>query len=192
MSNHPMSKRLWPILLITNAILGLMIAAVVTYLMPVKYESSVVIEIRPVEVLPSDTQEQPIDLSTEKQRLASTDLLEKVSHALELSSRWGSDLESSLRMLQNAIRIDTIHGTDLIVVSARLPETEDARDVARMPKEAVLIHDEPVIAETPVTPNIRFNLIVGGLSGLLVGFPLALIIMALLRPRNRSAMRPHP
>jgi len=187
-----MSKRLWPILLITNAILGLMIAAVVTYLMPVKYESSVVIEIRPVEVLPADTQEQPIDLSTEKQRLASTTLLEKVSHALELSSRWGSDLESSLRMFQNAIRIDTIHGTDLIVVSARLPEREDARDVARMPKEAVLIHDEPVIAESPVTPNIRFNLIVGGLSGLLLGFPLALIIMALLRPRDRSAMRPHP
>lgn len=51
----------------------------------------------------------------------------------------------------------------------------------------VVIHEFPLIADAPYSPNITSNLIIGAISGILLGFPLALAIMALLhRPRTSS------
>ena len=269
-----MTKRYWPILLITPVIatiIGLLAAAVVNRIMPEQYESFAVIEVLRHPVIPN--------IPTETKRIADTDFFEKVSHGLDLPNRWDADFEQSIHLLRKIIRIDQIHGTDLIRVRARHTNREEARDIIRYlldayaeerrdiwqqsdeqkqkreirnavaaqvqlvedlrlellknetdgsltdepgseqlqhfdleqkrlqemriallgetlggpgwggdnPYPGIIIHDEPILAESPIYPDARLKLTVGGVWGFLLGLPLALAIMAILHNRRTRA-----
>ena len=64
----------------------------------------------------------------------------------------------------------------------------------KTPDEGVLLHDEPVIADSPASPNVTLNLTLGTVLGLLVAPLLALPLMGLLHllfpVRNDSGSRP--
>lgn len=49
----------------------------------------------------------------------------------------------------------------------------------KMTNDSVVIHEEPVIAESPISPNVTLNLICGTALGLLVSPLLALLAMVL-------------
>lgn len=50
----------------------------------------------------------------------------------------------------------------------------------KMPNESVVIHDEPVIADSPVSPNVTLNLVLGVALGFLISPLLALPTMWIL------------
>lgn len=51
--------------------------------------------------------------------------------------------------------------------------------------ETIVVHEEPVIASLPILPNIRFNLVMGGLVGALISPFFALPLMAFLNRRSK-------
>lgn len=126
-----MFTRHWYLLLITPPITlvsGLLIAAVITYIMPVKYESTSIIEIR--------AQSASVDIPTEMAKLTSSTHLSQVSQDLDLITRWGTPSEASIEMLRKAIHVDQVPGTDLVRIRARHNNREDARDLAIAPAYA--------------------------------------------------------
>ncbi|MFU8893355.1 MAG: GumC family protein [Luteolibacter sp.] len=46
----------------------------------------------------------------------------------------------------------------------------------RMPQESIIMHDEPVISESPVSPNVKLNLILGAAVGLVFGVGIAFLL----------------
>ena len=55
---------------------------------------------------------------------------------------------------------------------------------AKMPSNRILVHDPPVIAESPVSPNVTLNLTLGAACGLLFSPLLALPLAWLLNRRT--------
>jgi capsular polysaccharide biosynthesis protein len=124
-----MFKRFWWVFLVMipiGAIAGLLVAAVVTYVMPKKYESQAIIEVKPVESSPIS----PQFFGTEFEKIKSRDSLTKVVSNLELNNRWGLDKETAISILKGIITTENIRGTDLISIKVRHTNKEDARDVA--------------------------------------------------------------
>lgn len=118
-----MFTRYWPLLLITppiTMVIGYLLAAVITYLMPVKFESTTIIEIVP--------QNTRMDLSAEMQKLTSPSHLTLASHNLDLTDRWGSDHQSTDESLVDSVVVEQVPGTRLIRIrgptsTARMPGT---------------------------------------------------------------------
>jgi uncharacterized protein involved in exopolysaccharide biosynthesis len=52
-------------------------------------------------------------------------------------------------------------------------------------ENAVVIHDDPVIADSPISPNVTFNLVAGSVGGLLLSPFLALPVMWWMNRRKR-------
>jgi capsular polysaccharide biosynthesis protein len=120
-----MFKRFWPCLLITppiSLILGLFVAAVISYLMPKKYESFAVIEIYELTA--------PAHIPTEIEKLTNANVLSNATDRLDLATRWGTDRQTSIDLLRDSLAIEQIRGTDLIRIRARHHNREDARDIA--------------------------------------------------------------
>jgi len=46
----------------------------------------------------------------------------------------------------------------------------------RMPQDSIIIHDDPVISEHPVSPNVRMNLLLGAAVGLVFGVGIAFLL----------------
>ncbi len=46
----------------------------------------------------------------------------------------------------------------------------------RMPQESIIMHDEPVMSNNPVSPNVRMNLILGAAIGLVFGVGIAFLL----------------
>lgn len=288
-----MFKRYWWMLLVmapVGMIAGLLIASVVTYVMPKKYESFATIEVKPRRSLiaPLDDvsgsgagEMTPQFIGTEFEKIKSRNSLSKVIDSLDLTSRWDTDRDSALRILKGIVETQEIRGTDLISITVRHTNREDARDitaeVARAYKEYrselesktlnkglnqlkkavrdqedkveerrkklrsgagpflldgsnlpetkdsdagdfagakrnfetdqalleqmklklvaaeierdiepddIVIHDDPVIADSPVSPNVTLNLVLGAVGGLLISPFLALLLMWWMHRRN--------
>jgi capsular exopolysaccharide synthesis family protein len=47
---------------------------------------------------------------------------------------------------------------------------------SKMPPETVLVHDSPVISESPVSPNVTLNLVLGAVVGLIFGVGIAFFL----------------
>ena len=131
-----MFKRFWWVLLVmfpVGALGGLLVAAVVTYVMPKMYESEVTVEVRP-RVQGSSLQEPvtitPQFFATEFEVIKSRNSLEKVVTALELPNRWMVDKETAIGILKGIINTQNIRGTDLISIQVRHTNKVDARDIA--------------------------------------------------------------
>ncbi len=137
-----MFKRFWWVFLLMfpiGAVVGLMTAAVITYVMPKKYESEAVIEIRPR--VPSGgfaggmdsrdvTRMTPQFFGTEFEKIKSRNSLEKVIERLDLVNRWNVDKETAIRILKGIVITQNIRGTDLISIRVRHTDKLDAKDIA--------------------------------------------------------------
>lgn len=133
-------KNRYGIILLT-LLLVFMTAAVITYVMPKKYESEATIEVKPrvpgMSVLGANYTESsfskmmtPQFFGTEFEKIKSRNSLEKVVENLELVNRWGVDKETALRILKGIVNTQNIRGTDLISIRVRHTNKVDARDIA--------------------------------------------------------------
>lgn len=132
-------KNRYGIILLT-LLLVFMTAAVITYVMPKKYESEATIEVKPrgggmkpLGAMYNDTSGvggmTPQFFGTEFEKIKSRNSLMKVVDNLELVNRWNVDKETALRILKGIVSTQNIRGTDLISIKVRHTSKVDARDV---------------------------------------------------------------
>lgn len=143
-------KNRYGVILLT-LLLVFMTAAVITYVMPKKFESSAVIEVKPRGQVLAPFGEHRTEVSgmarmtprffeTEFEKIKSSKSLAKVIEKLDLVKHWGKDQEAIMAELKNKIiNTQNIRGTDLISIRVRHVNKEDARDVAR---EVALAYQE--------------------------------------------------
>ena len=127
-----MFKRFWWVFLAmipVGSIVGLLVAGVVTYVMPKKYESEATIEVKPLAGQSGSAQMTPQVFGTEFEKIKSSTSLGKVVLSLELINKWGVDKESAIRILKGIVTTQNIHGTDLISIRVRHTNREDARNI---------------------------------------------------------------
>ena len=128
-------------IILLSLLLVFMTAAVITYVMPKKYESEATIEVKPRAAGISPLGAQLNELSgagrmtpqffgTEFEKIKSRNSLEKVVQNLELVNRWGVDKETALNILKGIVNTQNIRGTDLISIRVRHTNKVDARDIA--------------------------------------------------------------
>jgi len=132
-------KNRYGIILLT-LLLVFMTAAVITYVMPKKYESSATIEVKPRGIGQSpfegasgqsygSTPMTPQFFGTEFEKIKSSNSLTKVVDNLELVTKWGVDKETAIQILKGIVNTQNIRGTDLISITVRHTDKEDARNV---------------------------------------------------------------
>jgi uncharacterized protein involved in exopolysaccharide biosynthesis len=112
---------------------GLLVAAVITYLMPKKYESGAIIQVMPRSQpagMDGSGSQAPPPPATEVEILKSRKALEQVAANLELPNRWNVDKETIIRILKSIVEIHRIDGTDLISIRVRHTNKVDAHDIA--------------------------------------------------------------
>lgn len=121
-------------MVVIGPLVGLMVMAVVTYVIPKRYESEAVVEVKPMAVMQEDGSLQkglatPQFFGTEYEVIKSHKVLEEVVGDLSLINRWNMDQESCIRILKGIITCQNIHGTDLIILRVRHTNKVDARDL---------------------------------------------------------------
>lgn len=137
-------KNRYGIILLT-LLLVFMTAAVITYVMPEKYESSATIEVKPrgraIDPLEGINGTRipmmtPQFFGTEFEKIKSRNSLLRVIEKLELVNKWGTNRETTFEILKNIVNTQNIRGTDLISITVRHTNKEDARDIAEEVAEA--------------------------------------------------------
>ena len=130
-------KNRYGVILLT-LLLVFMTAAVITYVMPKKYQSSATIEVKPRErtidalgggLQASGSSMTPQFFGTEFEKIKSRNSLSKVIDNLDLVNKWGIDRETALNILKGIVSTQNIRGTDLIQIQVRHTNKEDARDI---------------------------------------------------------------
>lgn len=130
-------KNRYGVILLT-LLLVFMTASVITYVMPKRYESSATIEVKPRErtidaiggmTRPSGSSMTPQFFGTEFEKIKSRNSLARVVDGLDLVNKWGVDRETALRILKGIVNTQNIRGTDLISITVRHTNKEDARDI---------------------------------------------------------------
>lgn len=130
-------KNRYGIILLT-LLLVFMTASVITYVMPKKYESTATIEVKPrgrtIDPLEGVTGSRmptmtPQFFGTEFEKIKSRNSLSRVVEKLDLVNKWGTDKETCLRILKGIVNTQNIRGTDLISITVRHTNNEDARDI---------------------------------------------------------------
>lgn len=131
-------KNRYGIILLTLALV-FMTVGVITYVLPEKYESSAVIQVKPrgkaFEPLDGITGSRmtmmtPQFFGTEFEIIRSDNSLIRVIKKLNLANKWEMRPEQALEILKNIVKTENIRGTDLISIKVRYTEKEDARDIA--------------------------------------------------------------
>jgi capsular exopolysaccharide synthesis family protein len=128
-------------IILLSLLLVFMTAAVITYVMPKKYQSEATIEVKPRAAGISPLGAQLNELSgaramtpqffgTEFEKIKSRNSLEKVVQNLELVNRWNVDKETALAILKGIVATQNVRGTDLISIRVRHTNKVDARDIA--------------------------------------------------------------
>ena len=262
---------------------GWLTAAVITYVMPRKFESSTIIEIKPPASLGVEAMGQPTGGNypgTEVEIIKTRNVLMRAAESLDLSSLWAIDPESAVQVLKGIVRAENIRETDLVRISVRHTDRDDARDIAAEVaraykgyreeleyesidrgiseirkitrehwdkveerrktltiiarnkdkedegysisaqdytdakrdfetdlalleqlklkiseeefklatlRDVIVVHEDPVIANAPISPNVTKNLLIGLAAGLLASPFLALPLMSLMQRRNGVA-----
>ncbi|TAG08179.1 MAG: polysaccharide biosynthesis tyrosine autokinase [Verrucomicrobia bacterium] len=133
-------KNRYGIILLTLCLVFLT-AGVITYLMPKKFQSEAVIEIKPRNLglapfgasannLRPVQNMTPQDFGTEFEKISSRNSLMRVVEKLQLTNNWGVDRETALSILKNIVATQNIRGTNLISITVRHEDPEDAKNVA--------------------------------------------------------------
>jgi polysaccharide biosynthesis transport protein len=137
-------KNRYGIILLTLALV-FMTASVITYVMPEKYESTAVIQVKPrgkaFESLDGVTSSRmammtPQFFGTEFEIIKSQSSLIRVIKKLELVNKWEVSAEQALEILKSIVRTENKRGTDLIEIVVRHTDKDDARDIAAEVAEA--------------------------------------------------------
>jgi polysaccharide biosynthesis transport protein len=131
-------KNRYGIILLT-LLLVFMTAAVITYVMPKKYESKATIEVKPKGTGMSPFGGREMDdgtkrmtsqfFGTEFEKIKSSNSLTKVIENLDLAAKWGMDKDSTLIKLKSIVNTQNIRGTDLISISVRYTDKVDAKNI---------------------------------------------------------------
>jgi len=126
--------------IILTLLLVFMTAAVITYVMPKKYESYAKIEVKPRAPLMSVFKGLDDSVgynrmtqnffNTEFEKIKSRNSLMKVIEKLDLVTRWGHDMETVFAILSSIVEPEHLAGNDLIVITVRHKNPEEARDIA--------------------------------------------------------------
>jgi capsular exopolysaccharide synthesis family protein len=138
-------KNRYGVILLTF-LLVFMTALVITYVMPKKYESTAVVQVRPkgtgTQVIPGMTDNRAaIEMGstffpTEFAVIKAQKTLDAAIENLDLVNRWGSDLESVRRTLKGIVDAQDIRGTSLIEIRVRFNDPKDAQKIAKEVAEA--------------------------------------------------------
>lgn len=131
-------KNRYGIILLT-LLLVFMTAAVITYVMPQKFDSEAVIEVKPRSVgisaintgynNPSSMMTQNF-FGTEFEKIKSYNSLAKVAQTLNLPTRWKMEEPMVVTRLKNIVVTQNVKGTDMISIRVRHEDKEDAKDIA--------------------------------------------------------------
>ncbi len=123
-----------------GAFAGLLIAVVITWLMPKIYESEAVIEVRTYKWKDYSGEKRPDGVAPEDYvsplllgeiaKLKSRDTLLAVIDRLELVKRWHVDKETALHVLNGNVVAGSIRGSDLVSIRVRHTNKVDACDIA--------------------------------------------------------------
>lgn len=131
-------KNRYGIILLT-LLMVFMTAAVITYVMPQKFESRAVMQVKPpglglspfgAQYSESTGKITPQFFATEFEVIKSRNSMEKVVQNLELVNHWNVTNEQALLILDNIVATENIRGTDLITIRVRHVDKVDARDIA--------------------------------------------------------------
>ncbi len=136
-------KNRYGVILMT-LLLVFMTAAVITYVMPKKFTSKAVVQVKASKRVGTalgdgDVGAQPMSLqffNTEFEVIRSQLTLKYVVKALNLMTRWSLTEEEALGTLRDIVDAQNIRGTDLIEITVKHTGPEDARDVAKEVYEA--------------------------------------------------------
>ncbi|MES2475809.1 MAG: protein kinase [Verrucomicrobiota bacterium] len=183
-----MMRRWWWMFLVMiplGPLLGFTAAAVLTSVMPKTYETEATVELR----FPNGGMTTSSFFGVQFEAIKSRDLLTLVSKELELSNKWGVDEETVIRILKGIVSTENIRGTDLISIKVRHTNAEDASGIAqailrhyqRSYDGEVIIHENPQLPISPVSPNITLILVLGSVGGLVLSPLMALLLIPLLQ-----------
>jgi len=118
-----------------------MTAAVITYVLPRKYESKSVVQVHPAvqSIDPTGATmgagvlgaiQTRAYMPTEFKVIEAEQTLSMVTERLDLASRWNQDPRTVVSILKGIVETENIIGTDLIEITVRHTNPNDARDVA--------------------------------------------------------------
>lgn len=139
-------KNRYGVILLTF-LLVFMTALVITYVMPKKYESKAVVQVRPKTggslVLPGQTDTGRLTLDngqtffpTEFEVIRAQKTLDTAIERLDLAGRWGSDVDTVRRTFRGIVDAQNIRGTSLIEIRVRYNDPKDAQAIAKAVSEA--------------------------------------------------------
>lgn len=136
-------KNRYGVILLTF-LLVFLTAAVITYVMPKKYESTALIEVKPInDVSPTMVNTGgtgPVMtrqfMNTQFEIIVAPATLDLAIDKKQLVTRWGQDRKTVQKILRGIIRTNQRRGTDLIEISVRHRKKEDAQAVAEAVYEA--------------------------------------------------------
>jgi capsular polysaccharide biosynthesis protein len=109
---------------------GLLVAVLMGWVMPKKYESTVVIQV--LGGMRESSEEKPSTemMDAEARRVVGVPTFDRVRERLQLEKRWDADAEEVTEILRGTVQAEVREGTDLIEITARHTSPGDARDVA--------------------------------------------------------------
>ena len=115
-------------------------AGVITYVMPKKYESTAVLQVKPPTrigvALGGASAITPQFFATECEVIRSQDTLKLVVQQLSLKTRWNMTEEEAIAILRGIVNVQNIRNTDLIAITVKHTSAEDARNIAQEVYEA--------------------------------------------------------
>lgn len=114
-------------------------ACVVTYVMPKKFVSTAVVQVKPSRALSGSSASQmmtPQFFATEFEVIRAKLTLKLVVEKLDLTTKWNMTEEEAVPILRGIVDAQNIRGTDLIQISVKHTGAEDARDIAKEVYEA--------------------------------------------------------
>ncbi len=183
-------RRWWWVFLImfpVGLLIGLAAGSIWVYIAPKQYQAETVIEIGAYGgTQPTIT---PTFFGSQFEAIKSRESLVTVAEQLDLPNKWGISLDSTVQTVKGIIVTQNIRGTDLISISARHTNKQDAAAIAnavalnyqRSFDGKVIIHEMALVPTTPVSPNIGLVLFAGSLLGIVLSPIPAFILIGILQ-----------
>jgi polysaccharide biosynthesis transport protein len=132
-------KNRYGVILMT-LVLIFMTAAVITYIMPKKFESTAQVQVKPAapDLLvfgakygqTSSSGLSPNYMETEFAVIESQQNLERVAKEMDLQAKWSLNEDETYNTLKSIIKTDEVRNTSLINIRVRYTNNIDARDIA--------------------------------------------------------------
>ncbi len=138
-------KNRYGVILLTF-LLVFMTALVITYVMPKKYESKAVVQVRPkgmggiglgaTDISRLNLENNQTFFATEFEVIRAQKTLDLAIERLDLVNKWNTDPESVRRILHGVVDAQNIRGTALIEIRVRMGDPKEAQAIAKEVSEA--------------------------------------------------------